>query len=89
MPMFKAAMAVAAVFFGAISTVLGAIVTVSALATGTISIVREAGPSVPLSFSDDPASFVFLLAAVGLAPLLIGAIAVRWVWRRISGKTAE
>ncbi len=86
MTMFKAGLAAAAVFIGAIAALLGVVMLVSALGSGTIAMSYGAGAgavSETVSQSTDPDRFWRLVAALGAAPAVIGAAAVVWGMRQL------
>lgn len=85
MLMFKAAMAVAAIMIGAIAALLGAIVLISALSSGSIQIIQGAiETSETTTVAADPSEFYRLVALFGLAPFAGGAIAAWLGWRAIA-----
>ena len=92
MPVLKAGMAVAAVIIGAISALFGIVLLVSALRSGAIEISYGIGANVihdTANRSVDAAHYWQLLVTLGLAPLVIGLVAVRWGWRAIKAGATQ
>jgi hypothetical protein len=86
MTMFRAGLAAAAVFIGAIAALLGVVILVSALGSGTISLSYGAGVTAvtdTVSQSGDPSRFWRLVAALGAAPAMLGAAAATWGFRQL------
>ncbi len=86
MSMFRAGLAAAAVFIGAIAALLGVVMLVSALGSGTIAISYGAGANAvaeTVSRAGDPGRFWRLVAALGVAPLVLGAGAALWGNRQL------
>ena len=78
MSLFKAALAVAFVFIGAIAAILGLVVVVSALRTGAIILSYGAATPETVSQTTDPNRFWTLFAGLGVLPLVLGGLAARW-----------
>ena len=86
MSMFRAGLAAAAVFIGAIAALLGVVMLASALGSGTIALTYGAGANAvaeTVSRAGDPGRFWQLVAALGIAPLVLGAAAVLWGSRQL------
>lgn len=86
MTMFRAGMAVALVFIGAIAAFLGAIVLSSALSTGTLTLNYGAGAQATtevLSREGDAERFMQMTLLLGAGPLLLGSLAAWWGWRTL------
>ncbi len=86
MSMFRAGLAAAAVFIGAIAALLGVVMMASALGSGTIALTYGAGANAvaeTVSRAGDPSRFWQLVAALGFAPLVLGAAAVLWGSRQL------
>lgn len=88
MGLFRAGLAVAALFIGGISAFLGTVVTASALANGSIQFGfgDNAQAFESVAYADGPFRFGMLLAGMGLLPLILGLIAAIWGWRSINGR---
>ena len=80
MPIFKAGLGVSLTFIGVIAAILGLVVIVSSWRTGAIMLSYGAsGPAAEtVSYATDPDRFWKLVAALGFAPLILGALAARW-----------
>ena len=78
MSLFKAALAVAFVFIGAIAAILGLVVVVSAIKTGAIILTYGAATPETVSQATDPNRFWTLFAGLGVLPLVLGGLAARW-----------
>jgi hypothetical protein len=88
MPMLKAGFAVALVFLGAIMAFLGAVLTLSALKTGSINVSYGTGADAiaeTISQSAESARYWKFLIALGVLPMVLGGIGARWGWRQIRG----
>jgi hypothetical protein len=86
MTMFRAGLAAAAVFIGAIAALLGVVILVSALGSGTLSLSYGAGAAAvteTVSQSGNPDRFWRLVAALGAAPAALGAAAALWGLRQL------
>ena len=86
MSMFRAGLAAAAVFIGAISALLGVVMLVSALGSGSIAMSYGAGASAvaeTVSRDGDPARFWWLVAALGIGPFVLGTAAAIWGNRQL------
>ena len=87
MGMLRAGLAVAALFIGAIAAFLGTVIVFSALKSGSIQFsygigvgaVTETG-----SRAVDTAHYWRLVAGLGLAPAIVGALTARWGWHAIN-----
>ena len=87
MSMLRAGLAVAALFIGAIAALLGTIIVFSALKTGSIQFSYGIGGGAvteSASRATDAAQYWRLVAGLGLAPAIVGALAVGWGWRTIN-----
>ena len=78
MSLFKAALAVAFVFIGAIAAILGLVVVVSAIKSGAIILSYGAATPETVSQATDPNRFWTLFAGLGVLPLVLGGLAARW-----------
>lgn len=88
MTMFRAAMAVALVFIGGIAAFLGAVVLLSALSGGSITLNYGAGASATsevITRAATPDRFFQTVALLGGAPFAFGSFAAWWGWRRLRG----
>ncbi len=88
MPLLKAGFAVALTFLGAIMVFLGAVLTLSALKTGAISVSYGTGTgsvAETITQSADAARYWKFLIGLGVLPMLLGGLSVCWGWRRIRG----
>ena len=86
MSMFRAGLAAAAVFIGAIAALLGLVLLISALGSGTIAISYGAGADAvaeTVSRAGDTARYWRLVAALGAGPLALGAAAAMWGSRQL------
>ena len=86
MSMFRAGLAAAAVFIGAIAALLGVVMLVSALGSGTIALSYGAGADAvaeTVSRASDPGRFWRLIAALGAGPLVLGTAAAMWGSRQL------
>lgn len=86
MTMFRAGMAVAMVFVGGIAALLGTVLLASALSTGTIVLNYGAGSRATtevVSRATDAARFNEYALMLGVAPLVLGALAAWWGWRTL------
>ncbi len=87
MTMLKAGLAVAMILIGAVAVILGATLLFSALKTGTIQLSYGSGAtaqSETITQAGDASRFWQFAIALGIAPLVLGAIAVRAGWRAIN-----
>lgn len=88
MMMLRAGMAVGMVVFGLAGALIGAVVLLSALRTGGISLSYGSGARAltqVLTYADEPARFLQFTALLGVGPLLAGLAAARWGLRAIRG----
>lgn len=88
MTIFRAGMAVVCVFIGGIAALLGAVVLISGLSSGTLSLswgVGAAAASQVVTRASDPQHFAMLLGLLGGGPLVLGALAAWWGWRTLRG----
>jgi hypothetical protein len=86
MSMFRAGLAAAAVFIGAIGALLGVVMLVSALGSGTIAMSYGTGVNAvaeTVSRAGDPGRFWRLVAALGVGPLVLGTAAAIWGSRQL------
>jgi FlaG/FlaF family flagellin (archaellin) len=89
MTMLKAGLAVAMILIGAIAVILGATLLFSALKTGTIQLSYGTGAAAQfetITQAGDASRFWQFAIALGAAPLVLGAIAVRAGWRAINSR---
>ena len=87
MSMFRAGLAVAALLIGAIAAFLGTVIIFSALKSGSIQFSYGLGAAAvteTASRATDAAQYWRLVAELGLAPAIVGALAVGWGWRTIN-----
>lgn len=87
MPMFRAGLAVAAMLLGAIAAFMGAVMIASALQTGTVSLSYNSGDSIiseTVTRAGDTVRYWQLVAALGIAPVVLGVLAARWGWQTIN-----
>jgi hypothetical protein len=90
MTMLRVALAVGAVFIGAIAVFIGAILITTAVQTGQIMLSYGEGASAvaeTVRQTAEPARFWRLVAGLGALPMAVGLIAVRWGWRTLSPKS--
>lgn len=88
MTIFKAGLAAAAVFIGAVAALLGAVVLLSSLGSGTIAISYGTGATAAaetIARTTNPERFWMLLGTLGLAPLVLGILAAVWGGRTLRG----
>lgn len=85
MDVFRAAMMVAVIVFGAIAALLGFVVLVVGLPAGSLTLSFVSGAMETVTRAGDPERFWRLMLALGAAPLLIGAGMVKFGMRRIRG----
>ena len=88
MPILKAGFAAAAVIIGAIGALFGLVLLVSALKSGTVQISYGTGADLKTDIFEratNAASYWRTVAALGIAPLVVGVLAARWGWRTIKG----
>ena len=86
MAMLRAGLAVAAILIGAVAVLLGALVTLSALRSGSIEMSHGLGTKAvaeTVILATEAARFWQLVFALGIAPAVIGAAAAWWGWRTI------
>lgn len=86
MTMFRAGLAVAGVIIGAIAALLGLVMLVSALKSGVIDMSYGSGAntvSQSVSRAGDPGRFWQFVAALGVAPLVLGTAAAMWGNRQL------
>lgn len=87
MPMLRAGLAVAAVLIGAVAALLGIILIVSALRTGSLNLSYGSGSgavSETITRAADAGRFWQYVLAIGVVPAILGAGAARWGWRAMS-----
>lgn len=87
MTMFRAVLAVAMMFIGAVSAFLGVVLLISALQSGSIQLSYGAGAEAvteTASRATDAARYWRLVGSLGVAPALLGTLAARWGWRAIN-----
>lgn len=86
MTMFRAGLAVAMVLIGGIAALLGAVVLISAMSSGSISLTYGSGASAvaeTVSRASDPGRFMQLVGLLGAAPLIFGVIGAIWGMRTL------
>ncbi len=86
MSMLRAGLAVAAMFIGAISALMGTIMVLTALKTGSVQFsYRSGGTTIAetVTRAADAVRYWRFVAALGAAPLIFGVIAARWGWQEI------
>ncbi|MEQ1653206.1 MAG: hypothetical protein ABL897_12015 [Hyphomicrobium sp.] len=87
MTMFRAVLAVAMMFIGAIAAFLGVVLLLSALQSGSIQLSYGSGADAvteTASRATDAARYWRLVGALGIAPAVLGTFAARWGWRTIN-----
>ena len=87
MPIFRAGLAVLAMFIGGIAALLGTIMIVSALSTGAVQFSYGAGARAmteTVTQATDSARYWRLVTGLGFAPAILGAISAWWGWRAIN-----
>jgi mannose/fructose/N-acetylgalactosamine-specific phosphotransferase system component IID len=87
MAMFRAGLAVAAMFIGGIAAFLGVVVTLSALKSGSVQFSYGVGENMVtdiVSRAADEARYWKLVITLGLIPTVLGVLAARWGWRAIN-----
>lgn len=86
MTMFQAGLAVAMVLIGGIAALLGSVVLLSSLSSGSIALTYgTAGATVAetVTRAGDPSRFLYLVSLLGGAPLLLGGFAAWWGMRTL------
>lgn len=86
MTMWQAGMAVAMVLIGGIAALLGGVVLLSSLSSGSIALSYGAGSTAvaeTVTHAGDPSRFMYLVALLGGAPFVLGGLAAWWGMRRL------
>jgi hypothetical protein len=87
MPMFRAGLAVAALLIGGMAALLGIVVFWSVLQTGSVSLSYGTGGapvSETVTQAADASRYWMLVVALGIAPAVLGTVAVLWGWRTLN-----
>lgn len=84
MDIFKIGFAIAGVFIGGISALVGAVVTLLALKSGEIGVtMSNVAPGVMVSRAADPSRYWTDVTLFGILPAVLGAAASFYAWRRL------
>jgi mannose/fructose/N-acetylgalactosamine-specific phosphotransferase system component IID len=89
MDMLRAGLAVSAMFIGAISAFLGAVMLLSALKSGSVQFSYGHGTSAvsdTVTLATDAARYWKFVVGLGVLPVIVGVLAARWGWRAINPK---
>lgn len=87
MPMFRAGLAVAAMLLGAIAAFTGVVMIASSLQSGSVSLSYNSGDSIiseTVTRAGDAVRYWQLVAALGVAPVVLGGLAARWGWLTVN-----